>query len=70
MTSLRTGRVKIYNVKPLIFDQVVRPSRLVLGKKIFQIWFIYTPEGCVLLWTYLFPTKCLLRNTLMLIDQL
>ena len=27
---------------------MVRPSRLVLGKKFFQIWFIYTHEGCVL----------------------
>ena len=31
-----------------IFDQVVRPSRLVLGKKFFQICFIYTREGCAL----------------------
>ena len=30
------------------FDQVARPSRLVLGKKFFHIWFIYTREGCVL----------------------
>ena len=30
------------------FDQAARPSRLVLGKKFFHIWFIYTREGCVL----------------------
>ena len=30
------------------FDQVARPSRLVLGKKFFHIWFIYTREGCIL----------------------
>ena len=36
------------------FDQVARPSRLVLGKKFFQIWFIYTPEGCVLVLHYFF----------------
>ena len=30
----------------LFFDQVARPSRLVLGKKFFQIQFIYTREGC------------------------
>ena len=33
---------------------MVRPSRLVLGKKFFQIWFIYTPEGCVLVLHYFF----------------
>ena len=31
-----------------IFDQVVRPSRLALGKKFFWIWFIYALEGIVL----------------------
>ena len=30
------------------FDQAARPSRLVLGKKFFHIWFIYTREGCIL----------------------
>ena len=41
-----------------IFDQVVRPSRLVLGKKFFQIWFIYTHEGCVLVLHFFSFTKC------------
>ena len=45
---------------------MVRPSRLVLGKKFFQIWFIYTPEGCVLVLHYFFSTKCHLWNTLVI----
>ena len=40
------------------FDQVARPSRLVLGKKIFHNWFIYTREGCVLV-LHLFFCKVL-----------
>ena len=36
--------MKIYNVKPLIFDYVVRPSRVVLRKKFFWICFIH-PRG-------------------------
>ena len=39
------------------FDQVARPSRLVLGKKFFHIWFIYTREGCVLVLHLLFFCK-------------
>ena len=43
------------------------PSRVELEEKFFWIWFICTLEGCVLLWTYFFSTKCLLRNTQVLI---
>ena len=38
-----------------IFDQVVKPSRLVLGKKFFQIC---TREGCVLVLHLFFFAKC------------
>ena len=37
-----------------IFDQVGRPSRLVLGKKFFWIWFIYALEGIVLALQFFF----------------
>ena len=37
-----------------IFDQVVRPSRLALGKKFFWIWFIYALEGIVLALQFFF----------------
>ena len=46
------------------FDQVARPSRLVLGKKFFHIWLIYTREGCVLVLHLFFFAKCHLWNTL------
>ena len=49
------------------FDQVARPSRLVLGKKFFHIWFTYTREGCVLVLHLFFFAKCHLWNTLMII---
>ena len=39
------------------FDQVARPSRLVLGKKFFHIWFIYTREGCILVLHLFFCCK-------------
>ena len=47
---------------------MVRPSRLVLGKKFFQIWFIYTHEGSVLVLHFFFfyrqpPPRGLLGNT-------
>ena len=44
---------------------MVWPSRLVLGKKFFWIWFIYTLEGCVLVLHFFILTKCHLWNTLM-----
>ena len=47
-----------------IFDQVVWPSRLVLGKKFFWIWFIYALEGIVLASQFFFLTKCHIWNTL------
>ena len=47
-----------------IFDQVGRPSRLVLGKKFFWIWFIYALEGIVLASQFFFLTKCHIWNTL------
>ena len=43
---------------------MVWPSRLVLGKKFFWIWFIYTLEGCVLVLHFFILTKCHLWNTL------
>ena len=46
-----------------IFDQVVWPSRLVLGKKFFWIWFIYALEGIVLAWQF-FLTTFPIWNTL------
>ena len=46
-----------------IFDQVGRPSRLVLGKKFFWIWFIYALEGIVLAWQF-FLTTFPIWNTL------
>ena len=49
------------------FDQAARPSRLVLGKKFFHIWFIYTCEGCVLVLHLFFFAKCNLWNTLLII---
>ena len=56
--------------KYTIFDYVVRPSRLVLGKKFFWIWFIYTLEGCVLVLHYFILTKCHLWNTLVTVDSI
>ena len=44
---------------------MVWPSRLVLGKKFFWIWFIYILEGCVLVLHFFILTKCHLWNTLM-----
>ena len=44
------------------FDQVARPSRLVLGKKFFHIWFIYTHEGCVLV-LHLFVLQSVIYET-------
>ena len=52
------------------FDQVARPSRLVLGKKFFHIWFIYTREGCVLVLHLFFIAKCNLWNTLVYNDKI
>merc|ERR1712004_647952 len=45
-----------------IFDQVGRPSRLVLGKKFFWIWFIYALEGIVLALQFFFLTKSHLKH--------
>ena len=44
---------------------MVWPSRLVLVKKFFWIWFIYTPEGCVLVLQFFSLTKCHFWNTLL-----
>ena len=44
---------------------MVWPSRLVLEKKFFWIWFIYTLEGCALVLHFFILTKCHLWNTLM-----
>ena len=53
-----------YNVKTSHFFLVIWPSRLVIGKKFFWIWFIYTLEGCVLVLHFFILTKCHLWNTL------
>ena len=53
-------KVFVTNRDPWVafFDQVARPTRLVLGKKFFHIWFIYTREGCVLVLHLFFFAKC------------
>ena len=45
-----------------IFDQVGRPSRLVLGKKFFWIWFIYALEGIVLASQFFFDKVSHLKH--------
>ena len=45
-----------------IFDQVVWPSRLVLGKKFFWIWFVYALEGIVLAWQFFFDKVSHLKH--------
>ena len=50
--SAHTIKIKLDVVT--FFDQVARPSRLVLGKKFFWIWFIYALEGIVLALQFFF----------------